>query len=118
MIRKYHNHTLQTNPWHLEEEPQNIYSNKTSGRHKSKAISSLFPLKMIAKLERTQSNAQQNKDDPSFEQIVSQIYQIALQLNKANSFDTEAIFMHLDLSITNGIVHLKCMINGMIFFLK
>ena len=23
MIRKYHNHTLQTNPQHREEEPQN-----------------------------------------------------------------------------------------------
>ena len=23
MIRKYHNYTLQTNPWHREEEPQN-----------------------------------------------------------------------------------------------
>ena len=22
-IRKYHNHTLQTDPWHREEEPQN-----------------------------------------------------------------------------------------------
>ena len=27
MTRKYHNHTLQTNPWHREAEPQNIYSN-------------------------------------------------------------------------------------------
>ena len=26
MIRKYHNHTLQTNPRHCEEEPQNINS--------------------------------------------------------------------------------------------
>ena len=26
MIRKYHNHTLQTNPRHREEEPQNINS--------------------------------------------------------------------------------------------
>ena len=23
MIRKYHNHKLQTNPWHREEEPHN-----------------------------------------------------------------------------------------------
>ena len=23
MIRKYHNHKLQTNPWHSEEEPHN-----------------------------------------------------------------------------------------------
>ena len=32
MIRIYHNHTLQTNPQHREEEPQNIYSNNTSLR--------------------------------------------------------------------------------------
>ena len=30
MIRKYHNHKLQTNPRHHEEQPQDIYSNKTS----------------------------------------------------------------------------------------
>ena len=30
MIRKYHNHTLQTNPQHREEEPQNFKSHKTS----------------------------------------------------------------------------------------
>ena len=29
MIRKYHNHKLQTNPRHHEEEPQDIYSNNT-----------------------------------------------------------------------------------------
>ena len=27
--RKYHNHTLQTNPRHREEQPQNIFSNNT-----------------------------------------------------------------------------------------
>ena len=32
IIRKYHNHTPQTNPWHREEEQQNIYSNNTSVR--------------------------------------------------------------------------------------
>ena len=29
MIRKYHNHILQSNAWHREKEPQIIYSNKT-----------------------------------------------------------------------------------------
>ena len=34
MIRKYHNHTLQTNQQHREEEPQNICSNIiTSKQH-------------------------------------------------------------------------------------
>ena len=53
MTRKYHNHKLQANPWHT-----------TIMRHheekQSKATSSLFPIEMIAKLELTQSNAQQN----------------------------------------------------------
>ena len=31
MIRKYHNHILQFKTQHREEEPQNIYSNNTSG---------------------------------------------------------------------------------------
>ena len=30
MIRKYHNHKLQTTPWHREEEPHN--NHETSGR--------------------------------------------------------------------------------------
>ena len=30
MIRKYHNHKLQTNPWQCEEGPHNIH--KTPGR--------------------------------------------------------------------------------------
>ena len=29
VIRKYNNHKLQTNPWHCEEELQDIFSNKT-----------------------------------------------------------------------------------------
>ena len=32
MIRKYHNHSLQTKPRHREEEPQYIYSNNTAVR--------------------------------------------------------------------------------------
>ena len=36
--------------------------------------------------------------------MVDQIYPTKLQLNKANSSDTEALFMYLNLSITNGIV--------------
>ena len=50
--------------------------------------------------------------------MVGQIYPTELQLNKANSSDTEAPFLDLNLSITNGIVLLKFMINGMILILK
>ena len=39
--------------------------------------------------------------------MVGQIYPIEFQLNKANSFDTEALFLDLTLSITNGIVSYK-----------
>ena len=41
---------------------------------------------------------------PYFEQMAGQIYPTELQLNKANSSDTEAQFLDLNLSITNGIV--------------
>ena len=47
-----------------------------------------------------------NIDNPYFEQMVGQIYPAELQLNKANSSDTdtEAPFLDLNLSISNGIV--------------
>ena len=62
IIRKYHNHTLQTNPQYHEEEPQNITVSKHQEDQQSKATSSLFPIKMIAKLERIQSTEQQNME--------------------------------------------------------
>ena len=39
--------------------------------------------------------------------MVGQIYLTELQLNKANSSDTEAPFLDLNLSIANGIVSSK-----------
>ena len=63
MIRKYHNHALQTNPRHREEEPHNNY--KTTGRQikQSNRLSlSHQDDWQFAKLERTQSNAQQNME--------------------------------------------------------
>ena len=34
MIRKYHNHKLQTTPWHCEEQPHNNYETPVL-RHKA-----------------------------------------------------------------------------------
>ena len=62
MGRKYHKHTLQTNPRHREEETQNTNSHMTSKSNKSKATSFVFPCEMIVKLETKISTAQQNKD--------------------------------------------------------
>ena len=45
-----------------------------------------------------------NIDNPYFEQMARQIYPTELQLNKANSSETEAPLLDLNLSITNGIV--------------
>ena len=42
-----------------------------------------------------------------FDNMVSQIYPSELQLNKANTFDTEAAFFDLHLSISNDIVSTK-----------
>ena len=48
-----------------------------------------------------------NIDNPYFAEMVCQIYPTELQLNKANPSDTEAPFLDLDLSISNGIVSTK-----------
>ena len=48
--------------------------------------------------------------------MVGQIYPTKLQLNKANSSDTQTPYLDLDLSITNVIVSPMIMINGMILF--
>ena len=48
-----------------------------------------------------------NIDNPYFEEMVNQIYPSELQLNKANTSDTEAPFLVLHLSIFNGFVSSK-----------
>ena len=45
-----------------------------------------------------------NIDNPYFEGMVNQIYPPELQLNKANISDTEAPFLDLHLSVSNGFV--------------
>ena len=46
-------------------------------------------------------------DNPYFEGMVNQIYLPELKLNKANTSDTEALFLDLQLSISNGFVSAK-----------
>ena len=58
MIRKYHNHKPQTTPWHSEEEPLNHHETPGGKIKQSNQLS--LPIKMIAILEWTQSNVQQN----------------------------------------------------------
>ena len=48
-----------------------------------------------------------NIDNPYFEGMVNQIYPPELQLNKANTSNTEAPFLDLHLSISNGFVYSK-----------
>ena len=48
-----------------------------------------------------------NIDNPYFEGMVNQIYPPELQLNKANTSDTEAPFLDLHLSISNVFVSSK-----------
>ena len=57
-----------------------------------------------------------NFNNSYFEQTVGQIYPTELQLDKANSSDTKAPFLDLNLLITNGIVSFK--LKGMILILK
>ena len=48
-----------------------------------------------------------NIDNPYFEGMVNRFYPPELQLNKANTSDTEALFLDLHLSISNGLVSSK-----------
>ena len=48
-----------------------------------------------------------NINNVYFDNMVSQIYPSALQLNKGNTSDTEAAFLDLHLSISNDIVSTK-----------
>ena len=48
-----------------------------------------------------------NINNVYFDNMVSQIYPSQLQLNKANTSDTEATFLDLHLSISNDIVSIK-----------
>ena len=52
-------------------------------------------------------NALLNIDNPYFEGMVGRIYPPELQLNKAYASDTEAPFLDLHLSISNGFVSPK-----------
>ena len=58
-----------------------------------------------------------NIDIPYFEGMVNQIYPSELQLNKANTSDTEAPFLDLHLSISNGFALSKFMIKVMTLIL-
>ena len=49
-----------------------------------------------------------NIDNPYFERMVNQIYPHELQLNKANTSDTEPPFLDSHLSISYGFVSFKC----------
>ena len=46
-------------------------------------------------------------DNINFEQVVHRLYPAELQLNNANSSDTEAPYLDLNLSINNGIVSIN-----------
>ena len=48
-----------------------------------------------------------NINNVYFNNMVSQIYPLELQLNKVNTYDTEAAFLDLHLSISNDIVSTK-----------
>ena len=66
MIRKYHNHKLQTNLWHREEEPQNNQdtpgrqtkqSNKLSLFHQGDCKTSIETSNAQQKIEQIQNPA-------------------------------------------------------------
>ena len=75
-------------------------------------ITSLSDVKQAEIMEAFKSTSRYlgdlyNIDNPYFEDMVNRIYSPELQLNKANTSDTEAPFLDLHLSISNGFVSSK-----------
>ena len=75
-------------------------------------ITSLSDIKQAEIIEAFKSSSRYlddllNIDNPYFEDMVNRIYASELQLNKANTSDTEAPFLDLYLSISNGFVSSK-----------
>ena len=75
-------------------------------------MASLFDVKQAEIIEAFKSTSIYlddllNIDNPYFEGMVNRIYPPELQLNKANTSDTEAPFLDLHLSISNGFVSSK-----------
>ena len=58
-----------------------------------------------------------NIENPYFEGMVNQIYRTELQLNKANTSDTEAPFLDLHRLFLTALFHPKFMINVMTLIL-
>ena len=75
-------------------------------------MTSLSDVKQAENIEAFKSTSRYlddllNIDNPYFEGMVNRIYPPELQLNKANTADTEAPFLDLHLSISNGFVSSK-----------
>ena len=88
MIRKYHNHKLQTNPWHREEEPHS--NHETPGRQTkqkktkncfSRLIITLMQVKSITDTPREHSAILSTciKLQPVFETFVLSIFEWPLK---------------------------------------
>ena len=74
----------------------------------------LSKLKLLKHLTSRYLDDLLNIDSPYSEGMVNQIYPPELQLNKANTSDTEAPFLDFHLSISNGFLfHVKFMISAM-----
>ena len=86
-------------------------------------MTSLSNVKQAENIEEFKSTSRYlddllNIDNTYFEGMVNRIYPPELQLNKANTSDTEAPLFDLHLSISNGLMfHLKFMISAMTLIL-
>ena len=80
--------------------------------YESDFMTSLSDVKQAEMIEAFKSASRYLDDllyisNPYFEGIVNRIYPPELQLNKANTSDTEALFLDLHLSVSNGFVSSK-----------
>ena len=99
-------------PYIACNETQAFFTSEGTKRYKRDFMTSLSDVKQAEIIEAFKSTSRYlddllNIDNPYFEGMVNRIYPPELQLNKANTSDTEAPFLDLHLSISNGFVSSK-----------
>ena len=99
MIKKYHNHKLQTNPWHREEEPHN--HGKTPGRQIKQSNQLCLPHQDDCKTRMGISNVQQNID-----QLQTPTMGVTIKRKKILCEDNRKLVVQTFFS-QNTIVHLR-----------
>ena len=93
--------------WSIQRSDEVLSNLKSRGFHATSLSTNQADIIEAFKSTSRYLNDLLNIDNPYFKGMINQIYPPELQLNKANTSDTEVPFWDLHLSISNGFVSSK-----------